>query len=93
MRRPDSDAPRPESSPEAPAGPELHRADGAGESDEGESNKKEADEAGEVGGAKEPLSAVGFDDAGAVVKVPMEALTEVPTEASTDVTQQTAVEI
>ena len=34
-----------------------------------------------------------FDDAGAVVKVPMEALTEVPTEASTDVTPQTAVEI
>ena len=91
--RPESDAPRPEPSPEAPAGPELHRADGAGESDEGESDKKEADEAGEVGGGKEPLSAVGFDDAGAVVKVPMEALTEVPTEASTDVTQQTAVEI
>ena len=84
--RPESDAPRPEPSSEASAGPELHRADGAVESDEvesdeGESSKEDADEAVEVGGAEEPLSAAGLEGAGDVAGTP------------TDVSQQTAVEI
>ena len=100
--RPESDAPRPEPSSEASAGPELHRADGAGESDEvesdeGESGKEDVDEAVEVAGAKEPLSAVGLDDAGAVMRAsmqaPMQALMEAPMKVPTETLMEALTEV